>query len=672
MNTGPSTQVNNFTTIYANADPDPATLLRDSRGRTPRAVADDQLDWLWRRFVPPIRFGKARELLKKRRAIVLDGELGSGRTSAARMLLRELRGNGTKGDAGTYRELAPEAGEKGPVLDPGWVGHRDRLLLDLSAADAQLWNRAQNDLSAVRKAVADQEARLVVVAPHHLINTLYPDFASLRAEIARPDGKEVFQRYLRCYDISSHETTETPPKLDEYLGRKPPMRDIAHLADLINRARGDGRGPSHFDKWCDEALVAVNDSRKGDVAKLIAEEREGPQRALMLATAMLHGAHVDAVYYVANDLLRIVKQQVDNCPLLERADLAERFKKINVTVDDQAKAHFSDLDYDLAARAHFWTYLPDVRPHLRRLVHDCVARRYLTDEDREQLISRYADQCLRIGPPDELARLAKELAEASSDLPPRVRDLRMSASAKALEYGLLHERYGRLFREHIYKWSCEQGISPGLRRVLIAVCSEVISVRHPDEAMVRLHQLARRQQRATTAQEALLNLLSGDHRLHRRMLDRLARGPEKRHYPADDNLFLELTDPAKLTRREWRPRSLLEEGSVPDWLATGWAAVFRENPHQFWMERVESWLNAAVQDDDHRDLLLDVLVKGCEGRTESFGLLYQAAGDCARRATEQRERYLHLAGSLLEKISTAQGISDFDHPGNDPHLETSS
>ncbi|MET7906630.1 hypothetical protein ABZS86_36385 [Streptomyces sp. NPDC005355] len=98
-------------------------FAKGSSGRNPRHLAEDHLLWLWQRFVHPRGFGQARRILAETSTVLLDGAPGSGRTSAARVLLHELRR-----DVGSFHELLP--GEEGEsLLDPDLVGDEDRLLL---------------------------------------------------------------------------------------------------------------------------------------------------------------------------------------------------------------------------------------------------------------------------------------------------------------------------------------------------------------------------------------------------------------------------------------------------------------------------------------------------------------------------------------------------------------
>jgi hypothetical protein len=90
----------------------------------------------------------------------------------------------------------------------------------------------------------------------------------------------------------------------------------------------------------------------------------GPQRALLLTTAMLHGAHADAVHSATTLLLHAVDHPMDDRPPLEHADLAIRLEEASAGLTQHGAVRFKELEYDTAVRTHFWDHRPDLREHL--------------------------------------------------------------------------------------------------------------------------------------------------------------------------------------------------------------------------------------------------------------------------------------------------------------------
>jgi len=620
-------------------------LAKDTRNRSPRDVAEDQLLWLWQRFVHPGGFGEARQVLHATGTVLMDGAPGSGRTSAARVLLYELRR-----DADAFHELLPSE-EGRPFLDPALVGNGDRMLLDLSEADEALWTGVREELPSFTGTVRKNRAHLVVVLPYHRDRKPLEGLGRHQAEIERPREHEVLLRHLSLEGIPRDSCSPSLPALSDFLASRRPMRDIAELADRIVRARKAAPPEKGFAHWCARALADLS-GRRTQVAKRLAELGTGPQRALLLSTAMLHEAHSDVVHHGAESLLLIVGSPKDGRPLLEHEDLARRFKEISAGRDVDGRVRFEDFDYDAAVRDHFWDHRPDLRGHLRTWVGRTVgfADPAFSLEDRDRLVVHLSEQYLRTGRPEELASLAEDWTAPSATAH------HLRAAAQVLKDGLNDEEHGRLFRKKVYVWSKSGQVSDGLIHVLVDVCVEVIAVHHPDEAVVRLHHLARREPRTDRACEALLLLTKADHRLLRLMLFRLARDLGRNTHPVDPHLFLRIADPLPLTTSGRRPRALLAEAAVREWLATAWTAVFERRPRQAWEPYTRRWLHAACADEEHSDPLLDVLVAGARERGDLLGALYAIARSGQRSAPGGRERGAALTDRLLLKISAAQGL----------------
>ncbi|OPF78601.1 hypothetical protein VT50_0218680 [Streptomyces antioxidans] len=630
---------------------------KDRQGRNPRRLAEDQLLWLWQRFVYPNGFGEARHMLAETSTVLLDGAPGSGRTSAARVLLHELRR-----DVGSFHELLP--GEEGEsLLVPDLVGDEDRLLLDLAAADESQWTEVLEELPSFHKTVVDHRAHLVVVLPLRRTDRLPVELDRHRVEIFRPRGMEVLLRHLRQDGLQHADRAHSAPAVSDFLSTPRPMREIAEFASLIVRAQAAAPAGESFIDWCEIARAAMAD-RGPQVAKHVATMTGGPQRALLLTTAMLHGAHADAVHSATTLLLRAVDHPKDDRPLLEHADLAMRLEEVSAGLTQHGAVRFKELEYDTAVRAHFWDHRPDLREHLGTWVGRTVELTdpVLSPDDRRHVVQHLSDQYLRTGRCEELATLAEQWTA----VPTTARRLR--SATQALERGLLDERHGRSFRDKIYDWSRNSRLGEPLAQVLVEVCAEVIAVQHPDQALVRLHHVARRERRTTRARDALCRLMQEDHRLRRRMLHRLVNRPTS--WSADIDLFLQTSDPAALTHLGGRAHSLLGETVVRDQLIAGWGTVFGQLPLSTWEKHVRHWLHTACSDEHHTDPLLDILVSGAAGRGEVFGALYATARRAELTAPGGRKHGSALTDLLLRKISTAQGIRQ-QPPRHNPEEPTS-
>ncbi|MER6112679.1 hypothetical protein [Streptomyces hirsutus] len=618
------------------------TQLQDPDRPTFRRLADDHLTWLKQVLVDPAGMGAARHKLTDTGTVILDGPPGSGRTSVARVLLREY-------DLGTgvFHELLPEEEEELSLSNPALVGTGDRLLLDLSAATAIQWAAARADLSALRKAVHEQHAHLVVVMPYG--HPLDPDLQHYRIKIERPDDLQVFRRHLRMHGVPY----EPDPTVTAFLAESRPTREIADFADLVRRAREVAGTDESFAQWCATARKA-RDDRRAEIAMLVAKLREGPQRALLITVAMLHGAHADVIHQAAQLLLHMLKSPPEEQPLLEHKDLAERLAEISASTGLDGHVHFTELDYDAAVRAHFWDHMPDLRQPLGTWVAHSVESSdpYVTRELRASLVARLAEQYLRTGRGEGLAFLAEDWSTTTASR------ARLEAAVHALTCGLNDPAHGRSFRQWIYQWCAHRQLKGEFAQVLVQVCADVIAASHLDQALFRLYHLARREQGTTRALQALGDLVATSGRLRRRLLDRLARSTLS---PTELRIFLLACDPVSLSAPHDNGHALIEENGPRESLTSGWRAVLKELPQAEWHPYAERWLHTATDAGHRGDLLLNLLVAAadrCEDqRGTAFATLYASARAAERTAPHgTAAQAAATTDRLLQKISAAQGL----------------
>jgi hypothetical protein len=606
-------------------------LQEEQDGPTFRRLADDQLRRLKQMLVEPAGMGAARHTLADTHTVILDGPPGSGRTATARVLLSEH-----DRDNGVFHELLPGEEHELSLSNPDLVGAGDRLLLDLSQATAEQWAVTCADLSALRKAVHDQHAHLVVVMPHG--RPLDPDLQHYRTEIESPEGLLVLRRHLRI-----HEVPFTPdPTVTTFLSETRPMREIAEFADLIRRARLAAGPDEGFAQWCTTARKARND-RRAEVATRVAALHEGPQRALLITVAMLHGAHADVIHQACHHLLRTLAHPPDEHPLLQRKDLAERLKEISAHTGADGRVRFTELDYDTAVIAHFWDHMPDLRQHLATWVAHSVDTTdpYVTRELRDHLVERLAGQYLRTGRPEHLAALAENWSSTTPTRP------RLEAAVHALTRGLTDPAHGRSFRRWIYQWCATRQPTADFAQVLVQVCSDVIAVSHPDQALVRLHHLACREQHTTRALQALCDLVATSSRLRRRLLDRLTTSSLS---PAELRIFLPVCDPVAMTTPHDDGHAPLQEDGLRASLTSGWRAVFEELPHPVWRPYAEHWLRTATDAEHHGDLLLDLLVRAAHQSGSRRGLTFAALYATARAAEHITARGNTQAAATTDRL----------------------
>ncbi|MFF5568897.1 ABC transporter substrate-binding protein [Streptomyces sp. NPDC012623] len=620
-----------------------ASLLREQAPERTRAFAEDDRDRLAQRFVPPVHFQHARRQLHTHHTTLVSGPPGSGRRTAALMLLHELPDAG-----GSFHELpdTPDDASSSSLLDHGVISSGDRLLLDLSRDDEpRRYLEVQDRLSDFRSRLIERAAHLAVILPHRFGHLRRSDLLPLTTDIGRPEARRVLAVQLRYDGIVPPQSALSTPSLTTYLARAP-LRDVAELADRIRRARDapGGNAEGGFPRWVEQALTALTD-QSARVAADLSDRHTGRNRALLLALAMFHDTTPATVFSATVALLKALDHPPDDRPRLEHSDLNAEFGSIEAQTQASGRVRFTREGYDRAVRNHFWTYLPDVRSQLRDWVGECVAEHALAPEEQRQVIPRLAEQVLRTGRPDDLVELTTQWTKQAAS------QRLMPAASQALALGLTDDQYGRSFRQLIYTWSKNAELSPKLKQVLVLVCSEVMARTHPDQAMVRLHHLVRRAERPVeeNAQRALLHLAHSDNRLYRLLLARIDTELPDNPWRAEANVFLAVADPTRL----------IGQASVRAVLSSGWAGVLRRRSVEDWRPTAARWLTACG-DLRYQDIVLDVLVDACRGESSALGSLYQVACDWAREPSDGSVNRTGTAASLLRKIDRAQGLEPCD------------
>ncbi|MFE4451886.1 hypothetical protein [Streptomyces sp. NPDC056796] len=588
-------------------------------------------------FVWPGGYAEAADRLARPGAVVLlEGPSGIGRRSAATMLL--------VGESvpGSRVEELPAVREE-ESLDPS---PDDRYLLDLSNTGDSDYPAAQRTLMSYRALAEESGARLVAVTPSGMEWMLDAELAPLAVHLERPGGRAVFSRHLRVRGVRfEHE------QLDHgdlpHLFRTAPMRELDRLAGLVVQARNRAGRGTDFEHWRDEALAAATNWSQ-QVAGDLRQHRDADERALLLAASMASGGPADTVLSAAHSLLGVLGHPEDETPRLARAGLDEQFEELSLAREDDGRVRFGRLAYDDAVRRHFWENFPDLRADFRDWVGECMELPGLGAEDRARLVARFAEQALRTDRPDDLHLLIEQWTHPSAE-----GRLRAEAAA-ALELGLSHERYGALFRSHVYQWVTTACRAPDLARVLTVVCRQVMAVTHPEQAMVRLRHLALRQENPenikAAARSALLELARGNRRLYGRLVHRLL----PRAKPADGGLevLLAMLDPAELSVH-------------PPWQAFvfAWRAVMAGKPARAWSPSVQRWL-AALTLRQTGEEVLNALLLAAYGDRDLLNQLYVTTCDWAESEPAdmpehllvQRDDRMRTADRFCREIDLAQGV----------------
>ncbi|HEY0639624.1 MAG TPA: hypothetical protein VGD67_18405 [Pseudonocardiaceae bacterium] len=616
-----------------------ATLvLGDTAGTTvgsPRRVADAMLLDLARRYVEPPGFAGASRRLAQDRAVFLVGEPGVGRRTAGMMLLHQV---GAAGAA--FRELPDEVRDES-VLTPEAVVAGERLLLDLTDGTLRLTALRQHFLR-YHEAVTAVGALWVTVLPDDGLHQLPEELRPLVVRVGRPDGREVLRRHLAALGLIV--PTDDPgddvagaldvPGLRSHVGTDP-MRELARLAYLVEETREAAEGAGSLRDWVEQTVAALS-APPNQVAEQLADLTDGATRALLFAAAMFERAPGRMVQRAADLLLEFVSFPDDALHRLERPDLLESLRRIDARLDGERRVRFGTVTYGAAVRSHYWDGFPWLASSVPAWLDRLLAAEDLDQQDRRQVLLRFAGQCARTGRTDDLFGLIRDWGTGA-------RPFLLDVAEGLLRDWLLDEEHGRLVRRQLREWAMRSQLPAPLALRLVRLCGTAVAPTHPDQAVVRLRHLLRNRNAevAAAAREMLVALASQDQHFLWRVLDRLATTSAHRAlHAADVGLFAAVATPALLTGPPRMPTAV--RSSVADC----WHGLLTDLPHQEWEALAVPWFEAhAAHPDGATEDLLAVLVEAAGGRPDRLAELFLSsrtwAGDVpARRPTRATVRRL--------------------------------
>jgi hypothetical protein len=563
----------------------------------------DEMRWHAQRFVHPRGFKEARDCLAAEgRTVLLEGPPGSGRPTAAKVLLWELRS-----ELGEFHELTPqETAENGSSrhrLDLSELADGDGVWLDLSRVSDQLWNDVYDKLPQLRAAVLDHSARLVVVLPAPP-EPLDLSLAQFRRRIEHPSPHDVLRRWLHMEGLPQPADFAAIPGLATFSSPTATPGQIARYVSEVAQERDKHSGAGDLAAWC--AAVDHASLARAELAKNIGGKITGfsaSQRALLLTTAALEGTHANGVNEAAATLLATIGHARGEASDLELEPLEHRINDIGATRDALALVTFNDPGYADAVWAYFWTELPELREKVRDWIGLAADSEYLTSLGRDALIRRFMGQCLvDSGPSMALWPTLVELW-TRRNAPKHL----VESAALIVQLGLHDETSGRAFRRQIYVWSRDASISGQLAEVIIAACRDEMALSHPGEALVRLHHLARRKP-GSRALDTLGVLVGEDRWLLRYLLSRLSGSSNAEFNRIDAELFIRFAETGALVVPKAYGHPLLCERALRDQLIGGWRLAFGVLDPERWEPRAADWLRRAASDADYGDILLDILI----------------------------------------------------------------
>lgn len=609
--------------------------------RSARLVPEDILTNLAKSFVSPPGYGGLVTQLRNPGTVVISGAPGTGRRSAALMVLKESGKGATR-----FREL-PDDDAEAPVFDADFIETGERLLLDLSTEPNPIAQQVITDLRAYRAAVAERQAFLAVVLPFTQQHVA-AELGTTAVIIERPDGHAVFRKHLAEHGITVTDQELTDETLLRHL-TSDPIRQVAALAERIHRARVAAPPRDGWTAWLATALKT--DTYADTVAQFMKDNPDGRARALLLAAAMFEHATPEVVEFTAAKFLEVTRYPPPEGHRLDLPDLAEALAQVKASIEGQ-QVRFESVAYGAAVRTHFWRTFPDLRHELRQWVDRSARSKAVPSTDRSSAVLRYTDQCLRIGHPRDLCTLVERWAKPSAATPDRMVDI----AAAALTRALRDEQYGRWFRQRVYHWTRNRQLSPSLATLLVGLCEEVIAPVFPHQALVRLRYLTRHHHLdVVTEARAALTRLSRDGRFARRLLARVHEDLVGEHpHDVDYALFTDIADPVRLTQVDNGGFPRITERLVRSMLTDGWANWLTARPYEDTVAAVARWLDAHAA-APRRNELLEILATATRGRSRLCAVLYGVSRDWVAMATpDQQPAYRRTAVLLREACADAR------------------
>lgn len=627
VNMGAGTQFYIHAATFAAAEVTPT--------RSPRLIVEEMLLATSRRFVAPPQFDQLRQRLHSPATVLLAGANGSGRHTAALMLLHSCGG----GDH-PFRELSSDPDELSTALpdlrdaEPG-----ERILFDLSRGPDALLSR----LADYYYAAARNNVYFVVILPEQFDHALPMGLRHLVGRIQRPDGRTVLHRHLTAVGIAEPVADLDIPELAAHL-TSDPMRELARLAGLIEETRAAAGATGTLGDWAEKAVSALS-APLDEVAKQFQQHPDGHSRALLLAAAMFEHAPAEVVFHATDALLTTLAFAPDPTHHLEQPGLAECLNRLDVDTTAGQRVRFRTVNYGGAVLSHFWLNFPALRPQLCQWLNTALRTDQVSDHLRATVLRRFSTHCLRSGHPEDLFWLVERWTQ---DGPGQTRALAASAS-RVLADGLVDERHGSVFRQQVYRWSTTRSLPRTLSLELVRLCAEAIAPTLPDRALVRLRHLTRNVDTSVSdaARATLVTMCREDDRALRQVLHQLAED-QSRLWEIDFELFAALADPGPLSTTAGRRQRLLSQPDIRIPLTSGWRNVMANRPHEQWAPLAQQWLRNHQPGND----TLAVLVEAAGGRSDLQARLYVVARDCAQLDPQHR----HTAAELLRRSDQANGL----------------
>jgi hypothetical protein len=409
------------------------------------------------RFITPGgQWDAASGKLEAFSAVLIRGERGSGRRTAALRLLSGIR------STSPLYELTPTwRRPRIKVLPPASSGAR--YLLDMSEPTKE---PARADFGgALRDWARENHVYLVVTTTHEVGDQRWLGSArDAVVQLRSPYARALAESELRTADASERIAILSDPAITSILDSTPKAEDVCRLARLV--IEGTSRTPQeiadeygNWRDWIDKELPL----------------KTLGSRALMWSSAFCDGGQRKSVLQMSEDLRRVLGEDRSPANVLSDTPASQRLSDAEIKRDGD-KALLSPTRHGLAQalRAYLWDEFED--PPLREILTDWVVGQLgklpLDDADRVangllDIVVSYRDDSLLRALRDKLTGDRRPLA------------------VRVLSKAALDPRFGTHVRASLYDWVTTSK-SQEVIDLVAEVCGGTFGEQKPGMALVRL------------------------------------------------------------------------------------------------------------------------------------------------------------------------------------------
>ncbi|MGW6890347.1 hypothetical protein [Streptomyces chartreusis] len=617
-------------------------------------VAAAELDLAEHAFVDPVGpggSGQAAQAIsrltgpfRRSHVVVLCGEAGSGRRTAA---LHVLRGAGVPSERILWLSLDWDHPNTEQI--PATKGHG--FVLDLTSGQ-ELKEDFYTGLADYQKEAEAAEVFLVILAGTGGWNPGAVATVPV-IQLVRPSATQIAEAHLR-HRTDGRVGWLTNPPLNALLTKGASAADAARLARLIEGADEGGQ------EAVKEEFTGWRDHLAGWFERHGASE-DVPERALLIAAALLENVPAGVVLEAADRLFAEVGGVLPAGGPLAGRDLKHRVGSIEASMVDGE--HIS-LDADRhglseAVLTHVWLQ----RPQLRGVLLKWASQISAPNATAVRHLQRIADCLVRLS----LLPGGSTVRTVATTWIDTGRSAHRQLAIDVLERMALHPDTGAGVRKLLYSWAQQKTASEDVLTAVAEICAGQLGRDYPRVALIRLRVLASRTD--GLAREAVANAvraLAGAPQQRILVLSEIvqwAESDDSTTARAGADTFLALTDITSDTLLELPAGQEPADDAADDLFVRGWRAALREpSTSEAAHAQLAAWLDTPKLSDEQVLPLVASILRGNLGQAGAAELLV-GSPDSSPLGRARRKKLLdQLIGEQTASLIMPVAVPD---PGSD-------